>query len=103
MDAAKKWLDTEPFSDGAASLGTSIASIVGDAKIMLDFAEQGARANPNSVLCVNNRAFAEAVSGKLDAAEKTLGRLRTSALTPIEQAIVTATRGIILMRGAGAR
>jgi hypothetical protein len=99
IDAAKGWLQEEPFSTNATGIGVFISSVIGDYQNLLDFAVQAWRSNSNSAMCANNLAFAKICLGDLDGAEKILNKARfLDDLKGNAQIVLSATYGLLLMR-----
>lgn len=94
------WLKDQPFSSRPAIHGSYVASVA-----LSDFEEGeqltrlGLTANPHDFLLLNNLVFSLASMGKLEEAEETFAKINRAALSPSNEVVWLATRGLLYYRG----
>lgn len=98
---SRRWFADQPFSSRPAALGSYVAATaLGDYSASKWFARTGLRANPTSVLLLNNLAFSCLMTGDVDEGAQALGRIHRSTLSQNEAIAHTATQGLLaLCRG----
>jgi tetratricopeptide (TPR) repeat protein len=96
--ASRQWLADQPFSLDAATSATYNALEDEDFAIAATQANEGLRANRNDATLLNNRAFALANLGDIEAATDDLLRLSKLNVEPICRCCATATAGLVLFR-----
>ena len=101
IENSGRWFADQPFSSRPAALGSYVAATaLRDYSTSKWFARTGLRANPRSVLLLNNLAFSCLMAGDIDEGAQALGRIHRSTLSETEAIVYTATQGLLaLCRG----
>ena len=95
----KHWLFDQPFSSSPCILGSLLAAVtLEDYSTSAWFAKRGLMANPSDFSLLNNLTFALANLGELEEAEKTLSKASKLRLSPLQQAVLCATNGLLEFR-----
>jgi tetratricopeptide (TPR) repeat protein len=98
----EQWLADQPFAlDPALFTSYVAATFVEDQETAIRVCQVGLRANRNNSILLNNLAFSLASAGRVPEAREVIDRQATPAST-YENAIKSATRGLIAFRGGDA-
>lgn len=94
----RHWLEDQPFSSRPAEMGSFIASRLTQHEDSIQFARQGLVSNPDDVTLLNNLAFSLGKTGDVAGAKDALSRVNAELLSPSNQIVLDATRGLIAFR-----
>ena len=96
----ESWLLDMPFTRWPCFLASNVASVVlGDHATGQLFCRAGLLARPGDPGLLNNLAYAQALNGQLDEAERTLQRANLSSIAePALKVFLTATTGLVAFR-----
>lgn len=94
-----RWLSDQPFSARPAIHGSFIAArTLDDYATSASIARLGLTANPLDTTLLNNLAFSLAQLNKLSEANAAIDQINPKTLSPDNQFVVTATKGLIAFR-----
>ena len=98
IEQGEFWLNDQAFSLEAACFVTYAAAMGEDYARGAELAEAGLRANPESIILLNNSAYSLIELGQLERAKETLDRIQLHEAGEHERAVVLATTGLLRMR-----
>ena len=103
MEFSRDWLRDQPFSSEPALQSSYVAAVVlEDYDAAKDIATKGLVANPNRFGLLNNLAFAQVNREDVEAARKTINKVRRQDLTENERVVLRATEGLLAFRSGHA-
>ena len=95
----RDWFSDQPFSSRPAILGSYVASsVLQEHSQAISFTKNALRANPADFPLLNNLAFAQAQSGQMSEARKTLSKVNRAVLERHEAIVLRATEGLLAFR-----
>jgi tetratricopeptide (TPR) repeat protein len=96
---AHRWVDDEPFSGRAASMGSAVAAVaLEDFEVGIRLARQGVLSNPDDVGLRNNLVFILAEGNRLVEALQEHKRAKASSKELAQRVVWTANSGLLAYR-----
>lgn len=96
---SRAWLYDQPFSSRPAMLASYLTiSIMERVEDGIQILEDSLKASPKNPILLNNLAFGLAITGRAELAAERIRQVDITKLTKGDQAVVTATKGLISYR-----